>query len=89
MLSAGRLRARQKTFAHHRNKIAATVLTFPLFRIVSGGTGSASLAANLGCVVMFAPPLCRTIGHHAVSIPCRHGGRQMIVLLLRQLLISE
>jgi hypothetical protein len=45
------------------------------------------LAVNRGCVSMIAPPLSPTVGFHSVSACCRPGGRQMLSLLLRQLLI--
>jgi hypothetical protein len=46
-------------------------------------------SANRSCVSMIAPPLCLAVDFHSVSVCGRHGGRQMLSLLLRQLLIFE
>jgi hypothetical protein len=44
-----------------------------------------------GCVLMIAAPLsrCRIVGLHPVSVFSRHGGREMLVLIIRQPLIFE
>jgi hypothetical protein len=49
----------------------------------------AALVANRSCVPMIAPSLCQAVGFHSVSVCCRPGGHQMLLLVLRQLLISE
>jgi hypothetical protein len=46
------------------------------------------LLTNRSCVSMIAPPLSQTVGLHFVLVCCRPGGREMLFLLLRQLLIS-
>jgi hypothetical protein len=48
-----------------------------------------TFVANRSCVSMIAPSLSPVVGLHFVSICYRPGGRQMLRIFLRQLLIFE
>jgi hypothetical protein len=48
-----------------------------------------TFVANRSCVSMIAPSLSPAVGSHFVSICCRGGGRQMLRIFFRQLLIFE
>jgi hypothetical protein len=68
-----------------------------LMRLTSFGLGlraerawaAFTLLANRSCVSMIAPSLSPVVGLHFVSICCRPGGRQMLRIFHRQLLIFE
>jgi hypothetical protein len=67
-----------------------------LTRLTSFGLGlrldawaAFTFVANRSCVSMIGPSLSPMVGSHFVSICCRRGGRQMLGIFLRQLLIFE